>query len=56
MRNHLDPLAGQPAPTSVLIDVEALQTAYGARRPDLSREDQRVAFGTSGHRGSALDG
>lgn len=56
MRNHLDPLAGQPAPTSVLIDVEALQTAYGALRPDLSREDQRVAFGTSGHRGSALDG
>lgn len=40
----------------MFVDVEALQTAYGARRPDLAREDQRVAFGTSGHRGSALDG
>jgi phosphoglucomutase len=50
------PLAGQPAPPDVLVDLEALQEAYFWRRPDPSSPEQAVAFGTSGHRGSALDG
>ncbi len=47
------PLAGQPAPPESLIDVEALLEAYHDR-PDPGDPAQRVAFGTSGHRGSAL--
>jgi len=50
------PLAGQPAPADVLVDVEALREAYFSRRPDPACAEQRVSFGTSGHRGSALDG
>lgn len=53
-RHH--PLAGQPAPPDVLIDVEALHEAYFSRQPDPSCAEQQVSFGTSGHRGSALDG
>jgi phosphoglucomutase len=53
MANH--PLAGQPAPESALIDVPALERAYHANRPDMAERGQRVAFGTSGHRGSSLD-
>lgn len=49
----LHPLAGQPAPAERLIDVEALLAAYHDR-PDAGDPAQRVAFGTSGHRGSAL--
>ena len=49
------PLAGQPAPAESLIDVEALLEAYHDR-PDPADPAQRVAFGTSGHRGSALKG
>ena len=49
------PLAGQPAPADVLIDLPALLAAY-AVPPDLNDPAQRVAFGTSGHRGSALNG
>lgn len=49
------PLAGQPAPRSVLVDVPRLVTAYFADRPDPGVAAQRVAFGTSGHRGSAFD-
>jgi phosphoglucomutase len=48
-------LAGQPAPIDVLIDVSALQKAYYERRPNLDDPRQRVAFGTSGHRGTPLD-
>jgi len=55
MSARIDPLAGQPAPESVLIDVSALLAAYYALAPDPSIAAQRVAFGTSGHRGSALD-
>ncbi len=47
------PLAGQPAPADSLIDVEALLESYHDR-PDPADPAQRVAFGTSGHRGSAL--
>lgn len=50
------PLAGQPAPPDALIDVEALREAYFSRRPDPASPEQAVSFGTSGHRGSSLDG
>lgn len=47
-------LAGKPAPPSLLVNVSRLVTAYYAEQPDPSIAAQRVAFGTSGHRGSAL--
>jgi phosphoglucomutase len=46
--------AGQPATEADLVDVAALVTAYYAEHPDPGEPGQRVAFGTSGHRGSAL--
>ena len=49
------PLAGKPAPESLLVDVPRLVTAYYAERPDAAVPEQRVAFGTSGHRGSSLE-
>ena len=49
-----NPLAGKPAPASMLINVARLVTAYYAEHPDPSVVAERVAFGTSGHRGSAL--
>jgi phosphoglucomutase len=52
----ISPLAGKPAPRELLIDVSQLIDAYYDRRPDVDDPDQRVVFGTSGHRGSALDG
>jgi phosphoglucomutase len=55
MSTQISPLAGQPAPASVLIDVAQLEQAYFSERPDPGLPSQRVAFGTSGHRGSALD-
>ena len=55
MSTHISPLAGQPAPASVLIDVDKLVSAYFSERPDPTVAAQRVAFGTSGHRGSAFD-
>jgi phosphoglucomutase len=51
----LHPLAGKPAPVDLLIDPVALERAYYERRPDPTDARQRVAFGTSGHRGSALE-
>ncbi len=48
------PLAGKPAPADSLIDVQALLDAY-RNQPDVSQPTQRVAFGTSGHRGSAFN-
>ncbi|MBU1666025.1 MAG: phosphoglucomutase, alpha-D-glucose phosphate-specific, partial [Gammaproteobacteria bacterium] len=48
------PLAGQPAPAESLIDVAALLAAY-RNQPDVGVATQRVAFGTSGHRGSAFN-
>ena len=51
----LSPLAGKPAPASVLVDIPRLLTAYYTGQPDASIAGQRVAFGTSGHRGSSLD-
>ena len=55
MSTRISPLAGQPAPTSALIDVDKLVAAYFSERPDPTVPAQRVAFGTSGHRGSAFD-
>ncbi|WJM95499.1 phosphoglucomutase (alpha-D-glucose-1,6-bisphosphate-dependent) [Pseudomonas defluvii] len=51
----LSPLAGKPAPASILVDIPRLLTAYYSGRPDASIATQRVAFGTSGHRGSSLE-
>ena len=50
------PRAGQPALPSELVDVAALLRAYEEVRPDPADPAQRVAFGTSGHRGSAFRG
>ncbi|PZU47484.1 MAG: hypothetical protein DI571_04310 [Arsenicicoccus sp.] len=50
------PRAGQPAQAEDLIDVDALLAAYTQIVPDPDDLDQQVAFGTSGHRGSSLDG
>ncbi len=50
----MDPRAGKPAERSMLANIPQLMTAYYTRRPDASIREQRVAFGTSGHRGSAL--
>jgi phosphoglucomutase len=52
--SRINPLAGQPAPSSSLVDVPALLVAYTEWRPDPYIPEQRVAFGTSGHRGSSL--
>lgn len=51
-----NPRAGQPALPEDLIDLSHLITAYYTVAPDPEDVDQQVAFGTSGHRGSALDG
>ena len=55
MPADIHPLAGQAAPPSMLVNVPRLVTAYFANRPDPAIAAQRVAFGTSGHRGSALN-
>jgi phosphoglucomutase len=49
------PLAGKVAPYEVLINVPRLISAYYTHQPDPGDPAQRVAFGTSGHRGSSLD-
>lgn len=51
---RVDPLAGKPAPDSLLVNVPRLVTAYYAEHPDPLQAAQRVVFGTSGHRGSSL--
>jgi len=53
---NLSPTAGKPADPSILVNVPKLVTAYYAERPDPEVPAQRVAFGTSGHRGSSFDG
>jgi phosphoglucomutase len=52
---QVSPLAGKLAPESILVNVPRLVTAYYTQTPDASVAAQRVAFGTSGHRGSAFD-
>ena len=49
-------MAGKPAPKELLIDVSRLQREYFERRPDINDPNQMVSFGTSGHRGTSLDG
>ena len=49
-----NPLAGKPAQAGPLVDVPRLVTAYFSEMPDVAVPEQRVAFGTSGHRGSSL--
>ena len=56
MSQQISPLAGKPAPKSILVDIGKLLAAYTVVRPDPSVPAQRVAFGTSGHRGSSFDG
>ncbi len=51
----ISPLAGKPAPPSLLVNVPKLVTRYYTEIPDASVPAQRVAFGTSGHRGSAFE-
>ena len=53
---NISPLAGKPATPAILVNVPKLITAYYAELPDPSVLQQRVAFGTSGHRGSAFGG
>ncbi|WP_431112349.1 phosphoglucomutase (alpha-D-glucose-1,6-bisphosphate-dependent) [Variovorax paradoxus] len=55
MSQKTHPLAGQPAPLDLLVNVPRLISAYYTGRPDPSVPAQRVAFGTSGHRGSSFD-
>ena len=54
MSTRISPLAGMPAPQSLLVDVPKLLAAYADLRPDFTQTAQRVAFGTSGHRGSSF--
>ncbi len=54
MAENVNPLAGKPAPADLLVNVARLITAYYSDTPDPSIVAQRVAFGTSGHRGSAF--
>src|SRR6202158_2468061 len=51
----ISPFAGKPVDPSRLVDVSRLVTAYFTERPDPGVAAQRVAFGTSGHRGSSFD-
>jgi phosphoglucomutase len=50
----VSPMAGKPAPSSLLVNVPRLVTAYFVEQPDPSVSREQVAFGTSGHRGSSL--
>jgi phosphoglucomutase len=54
MSERISPLAGKPVPRSMLVNIPRLVTAYFALAPDPAIISQRVAFGTSGHRGSAF--
>jgi phosphoglucomutase len=55
MSTNTSPLAGQHPPTSLLTNIPRLITAYYTQQPDAAVPAQRVAFGTSGHRGNAFD-
>src|SRR5215472_6538821 len=52
----ISPLAGKPAPKSILVDLSLLEREYYSRKPDIGDPTQLVSFGTSGHRGSSLRG
>ncbi|MDA3914365.1 phosphoglucomutase (alpha-D-glucose-1,6-bisphosphate-dependent) [Oleiagrimonas sp.] len=55
MSQKISSLAGLPAPKSILVDVPKLLAAYADLKPDPDVPEQRVSFGTSGHRGSSLN-
>ncbi|HET9802839.1 MAG TPA: phosphoglucomutase (alpha-D-glucose-1,6-bisphosphate-dependent) [Candidatus Acidoferrum sp.] len=55
MTGAISPLAGKPAPDSLLADIPKLVSTYYTEVPDPAIQSQRVSFGTSGHRGSSLD-
>lgn len=52
----ISPLAGKPAPNSLLVDIPKLIAAYYTEHPDPDEISQQVRFGTSGHRGTSLNG
>jgi len=52
----ISPLAGKPAPSSMIVDLGRLEREYYERKPDLDDPTQLVSFGTSGHRGSPYRG
>jgi phosphoglucomutase len=52
---RISPLAGKPAPESILANIPRLVTSYFALEPDASIPAQKVSFGTSGHRGTSID-
>ena len=54
--SRVSPLAGKPAPREMLVDLERLEREFFDRKPDLEDPNQLVAFGTSGHRGTSLNG
>jgi phosphoglucomutase len=54
MKTH--PLAGKPAPADLLVDLGRLEAAFYETKPDPDNPNQRVSFGTSGHRGTSSDG
>ena len=54
MAMKISPLAGKPAPPDLLVNVAKLVTAYYSQAPDPANPLQRVAFGTSWHRGTAF--
>ena len=56
MTQRITPLAGKPLPAAMLVDVQRLLAAYTDLQPDPTVPAQRVAFGTSGHRGTSFDG
>ena len=56
VHSDISPLAGQPAPKEMLINLDDLEQQYRDRKPDLSDPAQMVSFGTSGHRGTSLKG
>jgi phosphoglucomutase len=51
----ISPFAGKPATPDMLVNIPKLITAYYSDKPDVTIAEQRVAFGTSGHRGSAFN-
>lgn len=55
MSTEISPLAGKPAPDSLLVDIPKLLAAYSELQPDPAVSTQRVSFGTSGHRGSSFE-
>jgi phosphoglucomutase len=53
---RISPLAGKPAPREMLVDLARLEKKYFDRKPDLEDDKQFVVFGTSGYRGTSLNG